>query len=326
MLVAGCGGSGTSGAVSGADAGQRVAPDSAGSIDTGGAEDAGAEVAEKDVAEDAPNLNDAVVDTILEDAPEPLFDAEVTLDAAPGGEEVTPDTALEDGEAKDIAPEDTYVPPVYDCGDEELYILQPIGYWRVCLSKELQGAPDDLADQVLTHLTGDLGMIESLLEASVVQKLQEVRIWLELDKALAPGGVYHPSAGWLANNGYPEYWAKGLQLGNAQNYLDWTSIQPAMVLHELSHAWHHQVLGYGQAEIKAAFEAAMASGIYENVAYAGGGTQEAYATYDHKEYFAELTEAYFWVNDFYPFNQEELEVHDPQGFEAVENAWSPVDP
>ena len=55
MLVAGCGGSGTSGAVSGADAGQRVAPDSAGSIDTGGAEDAGAEVAEKDVAEDAPS-------------------------------------------------------------------------------------------------------------------------------------------------------------------------------------------------------------------------------------------------------------------------------
>jgi len=30
-----------------------------------------------------------------------------------------------------------------------------------------------------------------------------------------------------------------------------------MVIHELSHAYHHQVLGYGQPEIKAAYKRAV---------------------------------------------------------------------
>jgi hypothetical protein len=39
------------------------------------------------------------------------------------------------------------------------------------------------------------------------------------------------------------------------------------------------------------------------------------------EYFAELSEAYFWVNDFYPFVRAELREHDPAGYAAVEAAW-----
>ena len=69
----------------------------------------------------------------------------------------------------------------------------------------------------------------------------------------------------------------------------------------------------------------MASGLYDEVAYAGGGTAEAYATTDHIEYFAELTEAYFWENDFYPFTKAELETFDPQGYQVVQDAWQPVD-
>jgi hypothetical protein len=40
-----------------------------------------------------------------------------------------------------------------------------------------------------------------------------------------------------------------------------------------------------------------------------------------KEYFAELSEAYFGKNDFYPFVRGELKVHDPVGYRLMEEAW-----
>ena len=49
--------------------------------------------------------------------------------------------------------------------------------------------------------------------------------------------------------------------------------------------------------------------------------QRAYALTNAKEYFAELTEAYYGFNDFYPFNREQLQAFDPAGYALVEQAW-----
>ena len=209
----------------------------------------------------------------------------------------------------------------YDCGDETLYDPTPIGMWKVCRSKSLFNNQPTVSEDVLALLTSNLAMIETVLEPSVLAHLQTIRFWLEEDIPAFPGAVYHPSSEWLVNNGYPAYWAEGIQIGNAVNFLDWNSIQPALILHEMAHVWHHQVLGYGQVEIGNAYTAAVASGIYDSVQYAGGGMQPAYALNNKQEYFAELTEAYFWENDFYPFTRSQLETFDPQGFTALENAW-----
>ena len=104
--------------------------------------------------------------------------------------------------------------------------------------------------------------------------------------------------------------------------MSWVEQQPAIVLHELAHAWHHQALGYDNPEIEAAYAAAMESGIYDEVAYVSGGTADAYAKTNKQEYFAELTEAWFWRNDFYPFERAELEAHDPAGAQVIERAWA----
>ena len=40
------------------------------------------------------------------------------------------------------------------------------------------------------------------------------------------------------------------------------------------------------------------------------------------EYFAELTEAYFGVNDFYPFNRSELQRHDPEMAKLLSKVWN----
>ena len=49
-----------------------------------------------------------------------------------------------------------------------------------------------------------------------------------------------------------------------------------------------------------------------------------YALSNHKEYFAESTEAYFGVNDFYPFVRAELKEHDRPMFDLLEKIWGKV--
>ena len=43
---------------------------------------------------------------------------------------------------------------------------------------------------------------------------------------------------------------------------------------------------------------------------------------NHKEYFAETTEAFFSTNDIYPFNKEELKKHDADMFALLEQLWA----
>jgi Mlc titration factor MtfA (ptsG expression regulator) len=48
---------------------------------------------------------------------------------------------------------------------------------------------------------------------------------------------------------------------------------------------------------------------------------DAYAASNSEEYFAELTEAFFGENDFYPWNGELLKIYDPEGYQMVATVW-----
>ena len=227
------------------------------------------------------------------------------------------DTATPADTATDTGP--LWADGTHDCVDERYRAFDVRG-WEVCVD---QGVLEDEAhgEAVLTLLSSDLKTVLTVVPEGPAAFLQEVRVWVEHTSDW-PGAVYHPSASWLSSNGYPTYWAESIQIANSANYLSWTAIQPAIVLHELSHAWHHQYLGYDDPDLLKAYDEAMASGIYNDVAYAGGGTGTAYATTNVQEYFAELTEAWFWENDYYPFVQEELVAFDPFGAEVIEASWA----
>ena len=123
------------------------------------------------------------------------------------------------------------------------YESHSIEGWTVLVQDELL-AESHLSEQVLALLRTKLWEIATRLPQPVVERLREVQIRMHLDRRGCPGGVYHPSATWLRNNGFPEEWARGIEFGNARNFLSWSFVQPAMVLHELAHAWHDQVLGF----------------------------------------------------------------------------------
>lgn len=96
---------------------------------------------------------------------------------------------------------------------------------------------------------------------------------------------------------------------------------PMMVLHELAHAYHDQVLSFDHSEVKGAYDRAKISGIYEAVLRNNGKTEQAYAMTTPMEYFAETSEAFFGVNDFFPFHKAELQRHDPDMAELLARLW-----
>lgn len=158
-----------------------------------------------------------------------------------------------------------------------------------------------------------------------------VRVWIEWTRhqpERARGvAEFHRSREWLQANGYDPAKAQSIEINDARAYLDVTArAQPFVLLHEFAHALDALSLGDGVPALTAAFEAARRSGRYDAVARAGGATGRAYALVDAHEYFAELTEAYLGVNDFFPFVREQLRDHDPDGFALLTRVWGPQPP
>lgn len=161
--------------------------------------------------------------------------------------------------------------------------------------------------------------------------LRSVVFFMDWQRVNNGAAVYHPDVSWLSQNGWLTHKEQTVNITNIRNFINWTTVnQPYMLLHELSHVFHHQVLGFNHPDIIDAYESAIQSGKYDKVAYSSGfnsnAKKKAYATTNAKEYFAELTEAYFGTNDFYPFNRNDLKLHDPMGYSVVEKIWRGATP
>lgn len=197
--------------------------------------------------------------------------------------------------------------------------------WTVRVDKQLLPGGklhDDLGKRALLRLASDLGRIALLVPEEPLRKLRTVPIVLDEHPELK-GAQYHPSKEWLVENGYEASLAKCVHISKASFYVkrDHLLVQPSMLLHELSHAYHDQFLGFDYEPIKKAFARAQLKGNYESVLFVKGGERRHYALTNHKEYFAENTEAFFGTNDFYPFVRSELQQHDPDMYKLLQNIW-----
>jgi len=94
-----------------------------------------------------------------------------------------------------------------------------------------------------------------------------------------------------------------------------------VVLHELAHAYHDQVLGFDDPRIRAAYEAFKKSGRGDAALLFDGTRVRHYGLTDEKEFFAEMTEAYFGMDDFFPFNRAELMTAEPEIHGLMKAIW-----
>ena len=198
--------------------------------------------------------------------------------------------------------------------------------WTVHISTKVDTAA--LA-KALPLLTAQLQEIVRVVPAKAVAELRRVPLWINPEYPdTRPRAEYHPGADWLKDNGRDPAMAKAVEFTNVRIFAEETNRMPNFTLHELAHAYHDRVvrMGFGNFEIKKAYETAKAKGSYDKVErWLGNGKpntfEMAYAMTTPQEYFAETSEAYFSRNDFFPFTREELKKHDPDMFALLERLW-----
>jgi len=206
-------------------------------------------------------------------------------------------------------------------------VVQKIEGWTVHIDPQLlEGEHSEQGGQALKMLANHLQRIAILVPEDRLAKMRKLEIWIEHQHPELRAMQYHPNVHWLTDHGYDPRLAKKVHITRAAELLSRHQMvkHPAVILHELAHAYHDQILGFDEPRIKEAYRKAMKKGIYDKVLLYTGRQVRHYAATDHKEYFAEGTEAYFYRNDFYPFVRAELKEHDPALHELLVEIWGPV--
>lgn len=199
--------------------------------------------------------------------------------------------------------------------------------WTVRIDDRLLAGPNcDLGTRALKLLEAKLGDITFVVAEDRLEKLKSVPIVLDLTHGRLRAMQYHPSAGWLEAHGYARDLARCVHICEAADFARSRQVneQPWVVLHELAHAYHDQVLGFDEPRIREAYEKFKASGRGERVLLYDGRRVRHYALTNAKEFFAEFTEVYFGLNDFFPFNRAELKTAEPEIYALMADVWGPI--
>ncbi len=86
----------------------------------------------------------------------------------------------------------------------------------------------------------------------------------------------------------------------------------SVILHELAHCVHHQLIGYDNLAVMAAFQQARERKLYD---------PKGYIMTNELEFFAEATQAYFGLLEYEPKTRADLKKRDPVTFKLMQNVW-----
>ena len=204
------------------------------------------------------------------------------------------------------------------------HVTRNLEGWTVRVDQRLLEVPNEaLGKRALRFLENKLFDITVVVPSDRLRKLQAVTIVLDLTHGKLTSMQYHPSALWLKANGYSTELVKCVHIPRAADLATRRNIneQPWVVLHELAHAYHDQVLGFEAPRIREAYENYKKSGHGEKTLLFNGKRVRHYALTNPMEFFAEMTEAYFGVNDFFPFNRAELKESEPEIYDLLGEIW-----
>ena len=204
--------------------------------------------------------------------------------------------------------------------------LHELEGWQVFVDDRLfEPGNRELGERALRLISNALFNIALQVPENRVEELRQVKIFLDLSHGELTSAQYHPSAGWLTSHGYDAELEKSVHIPVAARFASKNTqhVQPWMVLHELAHAYHDQFLegGFKNPPIRRLWQSAIDSGKYEQTLHINGNTTKHYALTDPMEFFAEMTEAYFGRNDFYPFVRGELQTDFPECYELIRGIW-----
>ena len=197
------------------------------------------------------------------------------------------------------------------------YVVKEIEGWHVYVHRDLlsEGKHREVGEPALRQLTYGLAKTRQMVVTGPLEKLQAVKIWLEVDSTNGPHGrtsgyQYHPDLGWLKKMDFHPKKVKCVEFGNAASLAkrsDFKTVQVTM--HELAHAYHNQVLSFDDADVLAAHKRAREDGKYP--------PKDWVVRANHKEFFAGLTTRYFESEE----RRKEIVQRDPIFAKQLEQYW-----
>lgn len=205
-----------------------------------------------------------------------------------------------------------------------VHFTRTIEGWKVRVDDRLlQGDHARVGARAVRLLEARLVAIAEVVPEPALTKLRTITIQLDFSHGDLVPMQYHPDAGWLKEHGYSEQLAKCVHIPDVGDFLEPRGIQnqPWVVLHELAHGFHDQVLGFDEERVIAAWRKFRDGGKYQSVLTVSGDRHAHYGLTDEKEFFAELSESYFGSNDFYPFVAGELREAEPEIFGLLAKIW-----
>lgn len=197
------------------------------------------------------------------------------------------------------------------------YIIKDIEGWQVYVHRDLlaDGKQQEIGKPALRQLNYGLAKAKQMVAREPLEKLQKVKIWLEVDSTNGKHGgtaayQYHPDLDWLEKMDFNPGKVRCVEYGTAAGLAkraDFETVQVTM--HELAHAYHHQVLGFEDPDVLAAHKRAGTEGKYP--------ANDWVVRADHKEFFAGLTTRYFESEE----RRKEIVERDPVFAKKLEQFW-----
>jgi hypothetical protein len=182
------------------------------------------------------------------------------------------------------------------------YIRRPIHGWTVYIH------PDALANKdlepALALLGGILKEITVKLPKGKIVKLQAFPFWIDAENNPTGPITTHFSKEWLNEHGHNPDKAMAVDILHPAKFRWAAEDDSTIVLSALVAAYQVEYLR-GNSALLAAYDSAAASHRYKSV----------------RNYFVELSNAYWWTNRIYPFTRSDLREFDPVGFALMERVW-----
>jgi hypothetical protein len=200
------------------------------------------------------------------------------------------------------------------------YEKRQVEGWTVYVSEPLV-RKKAYGDEVCKLVGHKLHLVKRYMPEKATEQLRQVPIWLEEDSRCVPYVAYHGSAEALEKNGLNPDKLHAVEIGSSENFRRWQSLQPFVLMNQLARAYYDQVLGENAAKVTTAWEKAVEGDEYDSVLRFDGRHVRHPALASPQDFFAEMTESYYGVNDHYPFLQFEAIQHDPETCRLLAELW-----
>jgi len=197
------------------------------------------------------------------------------------------------------------------------YAVKDIEGWHVYVHRDLLpgGKLCETGTPALKQLTYGLTKTRQMVAKGPLEKLQAVKIWLEVDSTNGKHGrtsayQYHPDLDWLEEMDFNPQKVKCVEYGNAESLAKRSDLDSVVVtMHELAHAFHNQILTFEDPDVLAAHDRAQDNKKYPD--------NDWVVRADHKEFFAGLTTRYFGTEE----ERKSLVERDPIFAKKLEEYW-----